>query len=563
MILTEQLNSARNACFCKTCNKKQSYDFDLESTKYDWFDSEKMIEDATKEEKISPGSKSVASEPKPEEIKPRRPSSSAELLELFERTMMISKDRKTRNKAPKSAPAGSVRAQNSVEVTPRRGSAPVALAQMSPEESAETQEPVSTEEPTDTGSRSATLSTSEDQSRRRSKSLFHDLATATFEESDAKTSPSEEPGKVKEKWKTVVKKIRKSQRRKRSDFGNKKECAEKPAISKTPNKKKKGSKTSTEVSGNDSETEALETYEFELMEKKIENDQIEIEDVVKSGTEDVSSPKIRQIVEEAVSARQKLEQVSRRSSLLLEEEVSRRPSTRPEEQTIPRRHSTKPVDSSRRSSTSTNKSSSSHKSDSSSSRNKESRRKLIRSKNVTEIPVPLRRTKISEKKEPELLNEQEMEALAASLTVEEPKPIPNLDEITIYQTEKPETDTQQIKQEISNISSRFSPEIQKELQSLYENITSYEEMEKKGKSLREVYRQSVDSSFDSENSSSTRQEAKVVEVEVEINQVGMGSVESCRSQEEHSETKLVRKEGGDDVLRCFADDDDDDVVVFC
>lgn len=639
MILTDQLNAARNAYQCKTCNKnmtiKPSHEYDLDPKKYDWFEAEKIVDKTQSLENLEISKNKSPREEKLNTVEENstiplppksKTSSTAELLELFEKTMMVSKERKLKTKIPKSAPVGTVRAESKESVS-RRSSMPVLTeksngscdADISNEQT--THEPISTEETLDTGRMSLTMSngTSDDleksiskllssREKRRSKSLLHDLATGSLEENQEAKSPNDE-APAKEKWKSAVKKLRKSQRRKRSDASHNTEKSHKSTTKTSHRRKSKSDKEKptkiSDASGNDTDVEALEMYEFEMMEKKIENDQIEIESLIKPD----------QILERITETPPKSPGSSKliRQSRVVHSEEGEEPEIQPEDKKetptksrkvsiakdpplLTRRLSMKAesprkskiaVASSRKSSTSSvSKSSVSSKSESSSKKSigksprdlSKNLRKLSRNKNMDEPPVPMRRTKITKI---ESVQEKPPTPPPVSLTrrlstpnldlchTKDEKSIPETknieempDEITTYEITQEMSDTQQIKEEINNISSRFSPEIQKELQSLYDNITSFEEIEKKkGKSLREVYKQSIDSSFDSENSSTTKQEIKVVEVEVEINQMPMQSSESFQSQQSVSQETVdgksaEKKEGGEN----FFGDDDDDVV---
>ncbi|KAK6625976.1 hypothetical protein RUM43_006275 [Polyplax serrata] len=133
-------------------------------------------------------------------------------------------------------------------------------------------------------------------------------------------------------------------------------------------------------------------------------------------------------------------------------------------------------------------------------------------------------------------------------------------------------ETHKIKKGILSLASTFTPEIQRELENLYNNISVYEEVElsKIQKSPRRFYRvcQSFDSSLDSESGYSNRQEPQVVQVEVEINPIVEQTEPSCNVLPEDADaavkensdyTKQNCTTSDDGLDECG--DDDDDVIV--
>lgn len=121
------------------------------------------------------------------------------------------------------------------------------------------------------------------------------------------------------------------------------------------------------------------------------------------------------------------------------------------------------------------------------------------------------------------------------------------------------TDTRKIKTEISEMVSDFPPEIQKELQNLYDNITTYEEVEAKKSKAPFARRRSFDSSFDSENDYALGRQPQLVQVEVEINSA------PAKVDSENSENIFADDSegvGGNSVQNSeTSDSDDDDVIV--
>lgn len=130
-----------------------------------------------------------------------------------------------------------------------------------------------------------------------------------------------------------------------------------------------------------------------------------------------------------------------------------------------------------------------------------------------------------------------------------------LNDSSINNKEISESDTSHIKKEICKIVSNFSPEIQKELRTLYDNISAFEEREKQKSDLQ--FEPSLDSSFESRD-----EEAHIVQVEVEINSTSTPQRSRSLIKMQNFQTESFPKESvnlkQDGNLNS---DDDDDVVV--